>query len=294
MFLGQDGNQLTMLILVLAVVFVFFKFIFVIYNVTEMNVDNYYTDVHEIFTLPASLNQLLFKPWTILTYMFMHFDVWHMIGNLIWLWLFGYIMQDLAGNDKIFTLFIYGGLAGAFFFLLSFNLLPKFAGSVNHTTLQGASAGVMAVALAATTLAPKYRLLTMLNGGIPLWVITVIFVIVDFASIGSANSGGHIAHLAGAAMGFVFSKQLNKGNDWSAWFNRLIFWITNIFNPDKKKPVIKNKKEEIFYKSKGTPYTKTPQISQQRIDAILDKINQNGVEVLTEEEIDILRRAGEE
>lgn len=292
MFLGQEGNQLTYLIIFLAIIFVAFKFIYVIYLLSEMNPENYRPDVHNWLTLPASLDQLITRPWTILTYSFMHFKVWHALGNLLWIWAFGFILQDLAGNNKIIPLFIYGALAGGIIYLLSFNLLPVFKPSVPVSTLEGASAGVMAIAVAATTLAPNYRLFPMINGGIPLWVLTLVFLVIDFASIDSTNPGGHLAHLAGAVIGFVFIRQLRRGHDWGAWMNNFASWLNNLFNPDKPKnrtPV----KDQMFYKSKGEPYKKIPQITQQRIDAILDKINQKGVHLLTEEEKEILKRAGE-
>ena len=127
---------------------------------------------------------------------------------------------------------VFGGFAGAVVFLVTYNVIPRLS---IGATLEGASAGVMAVAIATTVLAPTYRIFPMLNGGIPLWVLTIIFVIIDFASIPSNNTGGHIAHLAGAAMGLVFIKQLQRGSDWSDWMNKLFDWVANLFNPGKKR-----------------------------------------------------------
>ena len=152
----------------------------------------------------------------------------------------------------------------------------------------------MAIAIATTALAPDYRVFPMLNGGIPLWVITIIFVIIDFASIPTANGGGHIAHIGGAAIGFIFVLQLRKGNDWSAWMNRFFEWTANLFNPDKKEWK-KTAKKEHYYNTKGTqPYKKVPNVTQNRIDEILDKISQQGYRFLTEEEKEILKRASED
>jgi hypothetical protein len=158
----------------------------------------------------------------------------------------------------------------------------------------GASAGVMAVAIATTVMAPGYRIFPLLNGGIPLWVLTTIFVIIDLATIPVSNPGGHIAHLAGAGMGFLFISQMQRGREWSTWINNFFDWVNNLFNPDKPKKgkVIKS---QLFYKSKVTPYKKTStNFSQQRVDEILDKINQKGYNTLTQEEKDILKRASAE
>lgn len=292
--LGQDGNSLVTLLSILAIVFCIFKFIYVVYNLADLDVEKYRPNVFNWFALPADVEKLMTRPWTILTYMFMHEGVFHLLGNLLWLWAFGYILQDLAGNNKLIPLFIYGGIAGAFIFVLSFNIFPRLVPAAPFSTLEGASAGVMAIAIATTTLAPDYRIFPMINGGIPLWVLTVVFVIIDFASIPGQNGGGHLAHLAGAAMGFTFIYQLRKGRDWSVWMNSFFNWITNLFNPEKKEWK-KTAKKELYYNNRGTqPFKKIPNITQKRIDEILDKINQQGYRFLTDEEKEILKRASED
>jgi len=246
------------------------------------------------FILPSNLKTLATRPWTILTYMFMHVEPMHMIGNILWLWAFGYILQDLSGPKKIIPIFIYGGLAGGIFYVISYNLIPVLSEASQFSNLLGASAGVMAVAIATTALAPGYRIFPMINGGIPLWVLTLIFVVLDFAMITGNNTGGHLAHLAGAATGFIFVHQMRRGRDWSNWMNSFFDWVNNLFNPDKRSWK-KTAKDELHYKSKGTqPFKKIPNITQKRIDEILDKINQQGYRFLTEEEKEILKRASED
>jgi membrane associated rhomboid family serine protease len=294
MILGQDGNSLVMMMTILALAFCIFKFLYIAYYLSGWSIDSYYKGIFDWFILPAEFGKLADRPWTILTYMFMHDGVLHLLGNVLWLWAFGYILQDLAGNNKLVPLFLYGGFAGALLFVLANNIFPALSAKIDGRTLQGASAGVMAIAIATTTLAPDYRVFPMLNGGIPLWVITVVFVIIDFASIPTANGGGHIAHIGGAAIGFVFVLQLRKGNDWSAWMNRFFDWCTNLFNPDKKEWK-KTAKKENYYNTKGTqPYKKVANVTQKRIDDILDKINQQGYRFLTDEEKEILKRASED
>ncbi len=292
MILGQDGNHLVNLIVLIAIVFVLFSFIYVIYRMSDISKEVYMESVFRPFILPADLSVLLTKPWTLFTYMWMHFSVWHVLGNLLWLWAFGFILQDLAGNGKIIPLFLYGGFAGGIIFLLAYNLIPLLIRDMPASTLEGASAGVMSVALATTTLAPKYRILPMLNGGIPLWVFTAIFVVIDFASIPTSNTGGHLAHLAGALVGFIYVLQLKKGRDPGAWLNRFFDWCINLFNPSRPAKKIRQKH---FYKVGATkPFNKVPNITQQRIDTLLDKINQKGYNSLTSEEKEILKRAAQD
>ncbi|HRE50601.1 MAG TPA: rhomboid family intramembrane serine protease [Flavitalea sp.] len=294
MTLGQNGNYLFLLLAILTIVFCIFKFLYITYYLSGWAESAYYKNIYNWFRLPAEVDRLSTRPWTIISYMFMHDGVFHLLGNLLWLWAFGFILQDLAGNNKLIPLFLYGGLAGAFVFVLVNNLFPVLAAQIEGKTLEGASAGVMAIAIAATTLAPDFRILPMLNGGIPLWILTVIFVIIDFASITGQNGGGHLAHLGGAAMGFIFVRQLRKGRDWSLWMNRFFDWWADLFNPDKKEWK-KTARKELHYDSKGSqPYKKTANVTQKRIDEILDKINQQGYRFLSDEEKEILKRASEE
>ena len=142
--------------------------------------------------------------------MFSHISIWHMLGNMLWLWFFGYIFLDLTGNRKIIPLYIYGAFAGAFAFILAYNFLPALKQILPNAQALGASAGVMAIALGVTTISPGYRIFPMLFGGIPIWVLTAIYLIIDLAGIPLSNPGGHIAHLAGALTGFLFIYSFQK------------------------------------------------------------------------------------
>lgn len=290
--IGRDGNPLIMLIAINLVVFIIFTFIKVLYYF-DQNIDLYRPHVLDWFTLPANLNTLISRPWTILTHMFLHDGVWHLLGNMLWLWAFGFILQDLTGNRKLVPIFIYGALAGAVAFLLAFNFLNVLKPAAPVASALGASAGVMAIAIATTMIAPYYRIFPMLNGGIPLWVLTVVFVIIDLATIPYNNAGGHIAHIAGATMGCAFVLLMQRGYDLSNWMNNFFDWVNNLFNPDKPKKG-KRVKDQLFYKSPARPFKKTPNLTQQKVDEILDKIHQKGYHYLTEEEKELLKRASQE
>ncbi len=295
--LGQSGNALTTLVAINLILFVVFAFVKALYffRYSDKNAAEtfYYENVLDWFTLPAAIDKIGTRPWTVLTQMFIHDGIWHVIANMLWLGLFGYILQSLTGNKKLIPVFLYGGLAGAIGFVLSYNFLPGLQIAVNNTSLLGASAGVMAVAVVTTMTSPGYRIFPMLNGGIPLWVITILFLIIDLATIPVNNPGGHIAHLAGALAGVLFIYFLRRGYDWSDWMNSFYEWINDLFNPDKPKRGRKLK-DELFYKATSSPYKKTPNITQQHIDEILDKINQHGYDHLTDEEKEMLRRASKE
>lgn len=294
--LAQTKNALIILVSINLILFVILAFMQALFRVQygEAAVSTFHEKVVKWFALPADPHQILLRPWTILTHMFTHVDVWHVIGNMLWLWFFGYILHDLTGNRKIFPLFIYGGLFGAIAFILSYNFFPGLNGDVAVQSALGASAGVMAVAAAVTTLAPGYRIFPMLNGGIPIWIVTIIYLIIDLANIPISNPGGHIAHLAGALAGFLFIQSFRRGYDWGGWMNSLYDWFDNLFNPEKPSTKVVNIKQELFYKSNARPYKKTPNVTAQRVDEILDKINQKGYNSLSEEEKELLKRASSE
>lgn len=294
MELGQEGNSLIVLIGILAITFCIFTFIELVYRLSDLDVDAYYNNILNWFRLPADFDKMMTRPWTILTHMFVHDGLLHMLGNLLWIGAFGYILQDLSGNSKMIPVFIYGGLVGGIFFVLTNNIFPKLAAVATAAApFDGASAGVVALAIATTALAPDYRIFPMLNGGIPLWVLSVIFIIIDMAGLAGGNSGHVISHVAGAATGFLFVMRLRRGKDWSVPMNNFFRWISNLFNPEKSNWK-KTAKYELHYKSNAQPYKKIPNITQKRIDEILDKINQQGYRFLTDEEREILKRASED
>jgi membrane associated rhomboid family serine protease len=294
MLLGQEGNALVQLVVINAVLFVILKFIYVIYDLSSFSPVAYENNVLSWFVLPANLDKLSSRPWTVLTYMFSDPRVFRFIGNMFWLWGFGYVLQDLTGNRKLIPIYLYGGVAGAAFFVLSYSIFPGLRADSAISQLAGANASVIAVAIATTATAPDYRIFPMINGGIPLWILTVIYLLINFSSIAHGDSGAYIANLAGAGMGFFFIYRLRRGHDGSLWLNNLFDWCNDLFNPDRKKKS-RSPKDEFYYKVSGTqPFKKIPNVTQQRIDEILDKINQQGYRFLTDEEKEILKRAADE
>lgn len=294
-FMGADGNALVNLVVLITITFVLLKFIYVVYLLSDLDPNAYIKNVLNWFVLPANLGKLTSRPWTIFSYMFVHKGVFHMIGNLLWLWAFGYILQDLAGNRKLIPVFLYGGVGGAIFYIISYYIIPRLQPGLPEATLLGSNCSVMAVAIATTTVSPDYRLFPMINGGIPLWILTVLFVIIDFAGVQANDPAVYIAYIAAAAVGFFFIYSLRKGNDWSDPVNAFFDWVGNLFNPDKAVKKSNKVKDEFFYNLQGkAPYKKTSNLTQSKIDSILDKINQKGYHFLTDEEKDILKRAAED
>ncbi len=298
MSLGQSNNALTRLIMINLVIFISIAlakvFYYYIYR-TEAEVNTRFTsEVLPLAVLPASLSELASKPWTVLTAMFTHIGVWMTLANMLWLWSFGYIMQDLTGNRKIVPLYIYGGLAGVIAFLLVSNLLPAMAGQPVLSMYYGGAASITAIAVATTLVSPGYRIFPLLNGGFPLWVLTAFYLLSSVATIKVYSVAAYAPMAAGAFTGFLYIWFVRRGYDWSDWMSNFFDWVNDLFNPDKPKKGKPAIKDQLFYKSGTAPYTKTPNVTAERIDAILDKINQQGYNSLTADEKDLLKRAGED
>jgi len=301
--LGQSGNAL---IALLTLNIIFFLIIL------TANVFNLYThqgppgalsfDATQWFGLPADFTQLAHKPWTVLTFMFSHgggpvsFSLMlSMLSNMLWLWMFGFILQDLSGNSFIFPVYIYGSLAGALVFVAAGYALPGIRQALPGLMLLGSTTGTIALAAAVTSINPQYRIFKNIGTGMPIWILAAVFLALKFLEFGRSLNPYPFAYLAAAAAGYLFVYYLKRGRDSSIWMNKWYDKISNLFTPVKKAASALPVKEKIFYNSGNRePYKKTAIITQKRVDDILDKINQRGYGYLTEEEKTILKKAAEE
>lgn len=297
---GKTSHDLFLLIAVCLIVFVGLAFVKALWYFN--NADDkllarelFNKNVLGLFTLPADSGQLGSRPWSVISAIFVHDnnDVWKVFSNMFWLWSFGFILQDLTGGKKIIPVFIYGALGGMLAFFLAYNLVPGLRPQLSLATLGAAPCGVMAIAIVTTLISPNYRIFPMIAGGIPIWAITALYMITSFATVSISDTGWQITLAASAVTGLLYVYFLRKGYDGSEWMNNFFDWINNLFNPDRPRKG-KKIKEELFYESAGSPYTKTPKLTQERVDHLLDKINQQGYASLTEEEKEILKRASRE
>ncbi|MBS1744309.1 MAG: rhomboid family intramembrane serine protease [Bacteroidetes bacterium] len=296
--LGSDNNALMGLFTINVIFFIVLLTLRVGYAFYG-DMEYYDSQVLQWFQLPASLTRLSERPWTLLTYFFSdtisNGNIFRIISNMLWLWAFGSILQSMAGNDKIIPVYIYGGVVGGIFFIASSYILPGHIEQNGYAALLGANTGTVAVAMATTALSPNHRFFTQIRGGIPIWVLMAVYLIIDFSSVAGVNAAHSIAHFGGALAGFAFVVLLRRGKDGSIWMNRFYTWFMHLFTPDNSKAKQPSVKDKIFYNTGNrSPYSKTSIVTQQRVDEILDKINQKGYHFLTEEEKQILKRASEE
>lgn len=240
-------------------------------------------DVLNLLSVPSSLNALLLRPWTLITYMFVHKDIWHILFNMLWLYWFGKIFLEYLDQRKLVAVYLLGGISGAFIYILSFNVFPAFSGVVSQSVAIGASASVMAIVIAIAAYVPDYTVQLFLFGRIKIkYVALGIFIfasILDF----SVNSGGKLAHIGGAFFGYLFTLNLKKGRDMGKGLNRVIDFFATIFKPRKKLTVTHKKKVASEYE-----YNAYKVDHQKRINSILDKISKGGYDSLTKEEKETL------
>jgi membrane associated rhomboid family serine protease len=208
--------------------------------------------------------------YTVLTYQFMHDGFFHLLFNMLWLYLMGPLLLDFIKSRQFHFIYLIGGICGAIFFALTYNFIPFFKSSIGRDVLVGASASVMAIFTALATLVPNYNLRLMFIGNIRIKYLFLIYFLINILDVFSSNAGGSIAHLGGALFGFIYIKILQNGTDISAIF--------------KKKPKLRVVKNE-------NPKPGNNVVNQKEIDAILDKISKTGYDKLSKTEKDTLFKA---
>lgn len=221
--------------------------------------------------LPANIDHLLHKPWTIITYMFTHESFIHILFNMLWFYWFGKIFIEFLTSKQLLSTYIMGGIVGGLFYIFAFNIFPVFEMLADSSYALGASAAVIAVVVAISFYVPDYKVNLLFFGLVKVKYIAIATIIIDFLSIASENSGGHIAHLGGALYGIGYAWLLRKPK------------IKINFRKTVKKDTRRMTDYEYNYQKKK---------EQEEIDRILDKIARQGYDSLTKKEKETLFKAG--
>jgi membrane associated rhomboid family serine protease len=235
--------------------------------------------------MTSSVSQLAMQPWSLITYMFVHESFLHILFNMLTLFWFGKIFCEYFNSRKIVVVYLLGGIAGALLYFLAYQLFPVFESVRHASTLIGASAGVIAVLVAISTLLPDYSMQLLLFGAVRLKYIAGFMVLLYLISIPDGNAGGNISHLGGALFGFVYTRLYRQGTDAGAWLEKLLAWFSGLFRPSSKIKVV--------HRKSGTfgDLSQKEKPRQEVIDAILDKISRSGYGSLSDKEKDILFKA---
>ena len=281
----KGGTNLTRLIYVNTGVFLVLHLVLVILFLLDKTGLNY--TVLQLFAVPADLSSIAAKPWTVVSYMFLHKEFFHLLFNLLWLYWFGKIFIQYIGDKSLLSVYLLGGLCGAIFFIAAYNIFPALSENLSGSMAMGASAAVMAIVVAIATYAPNHIIYIVFIGPVKIiWVALIGFIlssVVDF----SVNTGGKIAHIGGAVFGYYFALRYRNGVNVALWFEKLITVFLSWFKPRKKKMKVSYKRNvsDIEYNAKLVE-------QQKDIDRILDKISSKGYDSLSDEEKAILFKSG--
>ena len=275
------------------VLFFFFKTLAFLFN--------FETDfILEWLVFPKEPGEFLLKPWSIITYAFLHGGLWHLLSNMLILYFSGIYFLTYFSPKKLLNFYFLGGIFGALVYMASYNLFPAFQG-MGRSYLIGASAAVMAILVGIATHIPHMRVRLILLGSIKLWWIAAFLVVLDIIQIPISNPGGHLAHLGGAGFGYLYATQLGKGNNIASGFEKLLDWIGSLFssktNPKNRSNLKTVHKRKSTVSGSSTVYNshaRNKREEQEKIDAILDKISKSGYDSLTKQEKDYLFNAGKD
>ena len=250
-------------------------------------IDINYLNFVSLSTVPRAL---LFKPWTIITYAFFHYDIFHILFNMLMLNFAGKLFVTFFSQKQLLGMYFVSAIFGGAIYIISYLVFPAL---VNQTvSMVGASGAIMAILVATATFQPAMEVRLLLLGNIKLVYLVLILLVIDLIQLPMNNTGGHLAHLAGSFFGYVFVKQLQNGVDITAWFSRCIDFFATAVNPTKKthfRSVHINPRKPA---AKSASRIITKDKTQQQIDAILDKVSKSGYDSLEQSEKEFLFKMG--
>ena len=277
----SEGSALTRLIYINLGVFLVFRILNVFFFLSETPFP-----FMDWLALPADFGLLASRPWTLITYMFLHFDFLHILFNLLWLYWMGQIFLTYFDQEKLITIYLLGGIFGGLFYVAGYNSFPVFSQIVTDSRLLGASASVIAIVTALAVHAPNHTLHLMFIGPVKMKYIALFSVLMYVIGISSTNAGGNLAHLGGAFWGVIYVLQLRKGIDPGKGMNSLLTGVKKTFSPKPKVKVSYRKPVD------DIEYNRQKNQDQKRMNEILEKISKSGYDSLSKEEKEILFRMG--
>ena len=274
----RNGDILIKLIFINVAVFLvlgIFNVVCTLFKIQSFDLD-YYVSV------PASIDSLIARPWTLFTYMFVHAGLFHIFFNMLMLYWFGQVFSSYFSQKNLAALYILGGLCGALLYIVAFNTIPYYT-DMRGSIMVGASGAVTAIVFAAAFYRPNAEMGLLLIGRVKIIYIALFIFVLDFLALGSPdNPGGHIAHIGGAVIGYIFAKQYLRGKDITSWINKLIDGAVDLFKAKPK--VMKVKPNKNRHPETDYEYNQRKNNEKVDVDVILDKIKASGYNSLTKDE----------
>lgn len=281
----RQGSSLTRLIYINCGIFLALKILYLFFLLAGTG-RSFYPAILEWVGVPADPEYLLYRPWTLLTYMFTQFGFLHLLFNMLWLYWFGSFFLNYFSQRQLTAVYIWGGVSGALLYIAAYNIFPYFDQLTRlNSSAIGSSASVMAIVFAVCTYLPQHKVYIFLIGPVKLIYLALFTALIDLLSIQYGNAGGHIAHLGGALFGWLFTTGIRKNKDLSAGLANLLEKVPRLFTPRPKMRVKYKKKVSDMNDQEYNAYKRK---QEDRINEILDKISKSGYESLTREEKEIL------
>jgi membrane associated rhomboid family serine protease len=240
-----------------------------------------------LFSVSPDFNDLLYKPWSLITYAFLHSTVLHLLFNMLMLVFAGRLFLTFFTQKQFFGLYLLSAIFSGLVFIAGDTFIPIMR--IHPLPMVGASAAIMAILIGAAVYAPQYEVRLMLIGRVRLWHVALALVALDLIYISAENTGGHLAHLAGALFGYLYIVLLKQGTDLSKGVSTVLDFFADLFKPRKSTPFKKVHKNP---QPQQRPAGKPKDMTQKQIDEILDKISKSGYDSLTKEEKDFLFKVG--
>lgn len=239
------------------------------------------------FSVSSNPTFLIWKPWSLFTYAFLHGGPLHLFFNMLMLFSVGRLFHTFFTQKQFFGLYTLSAIFAALLYIASYNLIPALQGT--NSNMVGASAAIMAILFATASYSPHYPVRLALIGTVRLWHIAGVLLALDLIYVSAENTGGHIAHLGGALSGYLYVVALRKGTDLSKGVSAVLDFFANLFKSKKSAPFKKVHKNP---QPQQRPPAKPKDMTQKQIDEILDKISKSGYDSLTKEEKDFLFKVG--
>ena len=278
----KNGTHLTKLIYINIAIWVLVRLVFVGYTLSGSDGSL----LLGWLALPASFDLFVLRPWTIFTYMFLHFDFFHLLFNVLWLYWFGKIFLEYHNQQKLLSLYLVGGFSGGLAFMLAYNFIPVFRDSLVQSQLLGASASVIAIVIAISVYVPNHLIYLVFIGPVKIKWIAFVSVLLYIISLSGENAGGNFAHLGGALWGWIYMSQLMAGRDLTGRFERMTTTFFLWFKPRRKLKIKYNAPNPDYH------YNRNKASQQEEVNRILDKIGKSGYDSLTFGEREMLFKMG--
>lgn len=245
------------------------------------------SELYDIFlrylAIPSNPEILVRRPWTVVSYMFLHEGFIHILFNLLWLYWFGTVFIQELGMKKLVSTYLLGGLVGGLLFVLFYNVFPVFDQVSESAIALGASASVMAIVVATASYRPDRKMQLAFIGPVKIGYIALAMFILTSMVDFSVNTGGKIAHIGGALTGFVFAYYYRQGKDITRGFDRMMDQIATWFKPGRQNMKVTHKRS-----ANDLDYNREKGEEQKEVDRILEKISKAGYDSLSAREKELL------